>query len=152
MCPQDFVVKNVTVIVLDGPTMNEGEKKYSVYAGDNVTLICGTNLSSKPEPNITWTHPQAKSDASRYVKTNATLTINNVTENDGGIWKCTVKVNSNKSVACPDPNTSSRTRDVEIEVTVIGKLLIVLLLNKLTLVSCCPQFLQVNPWMSVWLQ
>ena len=118
-------------------------------------LICGTGLTGNPKPIITWTHAQAESSGSRYVKTeepNVTLTINNVTENDGGIWNCTVEVNSNKSVACPDPNTSSRRRYVGIEVTVIGMQLIVLLLNKLTLVSCCPQFLQVNHWMSVWLQ
>ena len=139
--------------------MEESHKKYSVCRGNSVTLICGTGLKGNPKPIITWTPPQTERGASRYVKTeepNITLTINNVTESDGGIWKCTVEVNSNElSVACPDPNTSSRTRYVEIEVTIIGKLLRVLLLNQLTFIwyTCCfPQFLQANHWMSVLLQ
>ena len=126
MCNQKFVIK---LCFVDGPTMEESGKKYSVCKGDSVTLICGTDSTSNPKPIITWTPPQTESGASRYVKTeepNIALTINNVKESDGGIWKCTVEVNSKElSVACPDPNLSSRTRNVEMEVTVIGKLLII---------------------------
>ena len=121
--------------MLDGPTMNKGQKTYSVYAGENVTLICGTDLIRNLEPTITWTNPQKRSieSSSHYEITerpNVTLTINNVTESDGGIWKCTIEINSNNlSVECPDPNPSSRTPSVEIEVIVIGKLLMIPCLN-----------------------
>ena len=139
---------NLAIFVLDGPTMDEGQKKYLIYIGDSVTLICGTGLIGNPEPIVTWTPPQAESGASRYVKTeepNVTLTIKGATESDEGIWKCTVEVNSNDiSVACPDPNASSRTRYVEIEVTVIGKLLLILNLNDIKVTLVYPQFLLVN--------
>ena len=112
--------------------MDDSHKQYSVYAGESVTLICGTGIVGNPEPIVTWTHPQASividSGKGRYIISegpSATLTINGVTESDRGIWMCTVEINSKDlSVACPDPNTSSRTRYVEIEVVVIGKLLI----------------------------
>ena len=139
-------------------------KRYSVRKGNSVTLICVTGLSGNPKPIVTWTNPQAKSisdnNKSHYVITggpNVTLTVNNVTESDIGIWKCTVEVsNNNISVACPDPNPSSRTQDVEMEVTFIGRPLtfvkLLLCLEIIALVCYCLQFLQVNHWMSMWLQ
>ena len=122
--------------MLDGPTMEEDQKKkYLVYVGDTVTLICGTGLIGNPKPTVAWTNPQGRSvqgNEGRYVlstKPDVTLTINGITENDGAIWKCTVEVNSNDlSVACPDPNAPNRT--LEIKVVVIGKLLMILCLNE----------------------
>ena len=120
--------------MIDG--VDQGQKHYSVYAGESVTLVCGTGLIDNPEPIVTWTNPPGASiqdgDEGRYAITegpNATVTINNVTKSDEGIWKCTVEVNSDIPMACPDSNTSSRIRHVEMEVVVIGKLVMISWLN-----------------------
>ena len=131
---------NYTSIASDGPIMEEGQKKYTVYVGASVTLICGTGLIGNPEPIVTWTHPQGESiqdsDESHYVITegpSVTLTIKGVTESDGGIWKCIVEVSGEDlSVAYPDPNTFRRKRYVEVKVIVIG----MLSFRYLTLIMC----------------
>ena len=106
--------------------MTEGPREYSVLVGNSVVLICGENLDSHPEATITWTSPKSgkiRSGDARYIMSsgpNVTLTINNATSGDNGMWKCTVE---NKGVAkfCQVSDRSRRKLEVAILLDVIGK-------------------------------
>ena len=66
---------------------------------ENFELVCGTNLDSNPDANITWTGPQGESvvaNNGRYTLFNdrerVRLVINAIQEADMGTWTCIVRV------------------------------------------------------------
>ena len=106
--------------------MTEGPREYSVLVGNSVILICSESLDSHPEATVTWTsnkNEEISSGDERYIMSsgpNVTLKIKKATESDSGTWRCTIK-NNGRAEVCPDPYESSRTKNIEMQLFIVGK-------------------------------
>ena len=119
--------------VSDGPYMDEGPKTHSVLEGDPVFLICGHDLDSYPQPNISWTRQpdrQENLNDERYFRTDGPeivgMNITSVGMSDNGTWTCTVDVMSSEKYVegcSPNQENPSRRKEYDILLIVVSKLI-----------------------------
>ena len=109
-----FLLTTPTVV----PSITLGPSIAASVSGDNVTLICGTNLTGNPEPTIQWidnNNTEVNRSDSRFVFGDGpeivSLTIYNVTVEDEGVWRCSVQVE----------NITDADIEHNITLTVVGK-------------------------------
>ena len=109
-----FLLTTPTVV----PNITLGPSIAASVSGDNVTLICGTNLTGNPEPTIQWidnNNTEVNRSDSRFVFVDGpeivSLTIYNVTVEDEGVWRCSVQVE----------NITDADIEHNITLTVVGK-------------------------------
>ena len=121
----------------DGPSLTVGPTQYYVLLGNNISLVCGTDLDSNPPATVTWTSP----DDSRIIMDNARydvengpdivrLNISHTSLADAGMWTCDIRVLSenyivnNGSLVLQDPSLIGTPVMNVIHLTVICKLVI----------------------------
>ena len=100
------------------PSITLGPSIAASVSGDNVTLICGTNLTGNPEPTIQWidnNNTEVNRSDGRFVFGDGpeivSLMIYNVTVEDEGVWRCSVQVG----------NITDADIEHNITLTVVGK-------------------------------
>ena len=109
--------------------MSEVRTKYSFSKGEQADLIIGENLKSNPKAIVTWTSPRGvtfKESNGWYTMSNGPekvqLSISEVSERDNGTWTVTVEVLSTEAFKnCSDQNSSSRKKEILIQLIVVGK-------------------------------
>lgn len=100
------------------PNITLGPSIAAAVSGDNVTLICGTNVTGNPEPTIQWidnNNTAVNRSDGRFVFVDGpeivSLMVYNVTEEDEGVWRCIVQVE----------NITDADIEHNITLTVVGK-------------------------------
>ena len=100
------------------PNITLGPSIAASVSGDNVTLVCGTNVTGNPQPTIQWidnNNAEVNRSDSRFTFVDGpevvSLTIYNVTVEDEGVWRCIVRVE----------NISDSDIEHNITLTVVGK-------------------------------
>lgn len=100
------------------PSITLGPSIAASVSGDNVTLVCGTNVTGNPQPTIQWidnNNTEVEISDSRFMFVDGpevvSLTIYNVTVEDEGVWRCIVRVE----------NISDSDIEHNITLTVVGK-------------------------------
>lgn len=82
----------------DVPEISNGPSRQHATFGDPVSLICGYNLKSNPPSSVTWSNPRGERvlNSEKYSMDDGPevvqLNISNVTESDGGTWKCSLQI------------------------------------------------------------
>jgi hypothetical protein len=109
--------------------MRNGPNKTFSLEGDSVSLVCGYQLRSNPQANITWKHPDGSTveSSDRIIRDNGTelvqLNLTNTSARDGGNWNCIVEVIHTcvweQDKSCSVRNNSLR---YKMELVVIGEL------------------------------
>ena len=94
-----YLYSTNSLLNTDGPDIVMSNRTELIAPlGDNVSLNCGSQLSSNPRATIRWYQPNGAE-----VKENSTYTLDNgpdivrlnvsdVSENNSGFWNCTVSV------------------------------------------------------------
>ena len=100
------------------PNITLGPSIAAAVSGDNVTLICGTNVTGNPEPTIEWidnNNTEVNRSDGRFVFVDGpeivSLIVYNVTEEDEGVWRCIVQVE----------NITDADIEHNVTLTVVGK-------------------------------
>lgn len=76
-----------SVIVLEAPLISRAPQDQTAPAGNDITFTCETQ--GNPAPNITWLHNTVNIPPSpRFHPWGNTLQINNVAEEDAGMYQC----------------------------------------------------------------
>ena len=91
-----YEIKIIGLVALDGPELTEPTSTSSTAVqGDDITLMCGTELKGNPVPFVRWisnTGDEIKEIDARFSISNGSevvsLTILNTTLRDAGIWTC----------------------------------------------------------------
>ena len=123
------------ILLSDGPELENGpQSRLVVKEGDLISLICGYNLESNPQPQITWTKPSGKGEDllsdNRYSRSDGpevvSLNITSVNKHDNGTWRCTVELVSNETYmenCSPNQEIPIRRKEHIIELIVVSKLI-----------------------------
>ena len=112
--------------------MTPGPLRRYILLNDSLSLVCGTDLDSNPQAEVTWMAPDGTTimDNARYNLENGPLFVRlNFTHtipSDDGLWKCRILVESEQYVVIDgqlvrwDQSPIGQTM-VDIELVVIGK-------------------------------
>ena len=86
-------------LISDGPEVTRVEDaRAAVALGGNVTLVCGTNLRSNPQPTIRWTTPLGNDVTSSInslgvvAEGSVSLAVSSAELDDAGRWRCDASV------------------------------------------------------------
>ena len=88
-----------------GPT-----EHYTLF-NESLSLVCGNDLQSHPQPTITWTTPYGttiSSDNARHKLDDGPdavrLNFTHTTVSDSGIWTCDIRTLSERDIVLSDGN------------------------------------------------
>ena len=94
------IILTIILILTDGPeiTLSNLTEQIAVLHS-SVSLTCGTQLRSNPQAFITWYRPSGEAvqytDVGVHMENGSDtvlLNISTVSQNDSGLWNCTVSV------------------------------------------------------------
>ena len=84
----------------DGPSFVRGPEMQAVPLGETLSLLCAANLSSNPQPVVTWVNPYGDNIGNsiddrftpRITGNRVELVIEKTTLEDEGWWNCSIRV------------------------------------------------------------
>ena len=106
----------------DGPELTEPlSNAFATPQGNNVTLLCGTNLVGNPIPVVQWfsnTGNEISPSNDNFSINNGpnfvSLTIFNATQNDNGTWNCVLTLNASNG-------TTLQQVERDLSLTILGE-------------------------------